>query len=91
MPATGWNNALNIRKLDSEIRALEEKITQRTLRTPCDEITLIRTNNPGELAGKGKPVMEIAGDSRMVFSARVDQSPRRDLRAGQKAEIYLDN
>jgi hypothetical protein len=35
--------------------------------------------------------MEIAKDSKMVFTALLDQSARSDIETGQKAEIYLDN
>ena len=82
---------LAIRKLDSEIAAIKEKISKRTFSAPYSGVIMRYCTNSGEFAVKGSTVMEIAESSKMVFTALIDQSTRSDIETGQKAEIYLDN
>ncbi|MDD5599819.1 MAG: HlyD family efflux transporter periplasmic adaptor subunit [Victivallaceae bacterium] len=82
---------LAIRKLNSEIAAVTEKIRERTFSAPYSGIILRYCINPGEFTAKGNTVMEIAKDSKAVFTVLIDQSARSDIKTGQKAEIYLDN
>ena len=82
---------LALRKIDSEIAAVKEKISKRTFSAPYSGVIMRYCTNPGGFAAKGSTIMEIAEDSKMVFTALVDQSTRSDIETGQKAEIYLDN
>jgi hemolysin D len=82
---------ISIRQLDSEIAAITEKIRKRTFSAPYSGIILRYCINPEEFTARGNTVMEIAKDSKMVFTALLDQSARSDIETGQKAEIYLDN
>ena len=82
---------LAIRKLDVEITAIMKKIENRTFSAPYTGNVLRYHLNPGEFAAKGKAVMEIAGNNKMIFTALTGQSVRSDIQTGQKAEIYLDN
>ena len=81
----------NIQKLELEILALEEKIRNKTFSAPFSGTVLLTSAKKGESLGSREPVMEIAENSRMIFSAVIGQDQRSDVKIGQNAEIYLDN
>ncbi len=82
---------LNMRRLDAEIAALEEKIDNRTFKAPFSGVVLMPAARKGELARSGEIVMEIADSSRMIFAAVADQNQRSDLKIGQSVDVCLDN
>ncbi len=82
---------LSIRKMDSDIAGINEKIKNRAFAAPYDGIIMYYCTNEGAFAAKGGSIMEIAESSKMVFTALVDQTARSSIETGQKAEIYLDN
>ena len=92
-----WGEALlsqikqKILQVDMEKDALDDKVKNKKFLAPFDGQVLQISKRNGEFVKAGEVFMEIAEDAAMVFTGKLGPDARRDIKVGQKAEIYLDN
>ena len=72
---------------DANVKVLEAKLAEATIRSPFDGVVISRERNPGDLLGPGTSLMQLVDVKSIIISARFDESARSFIKTGQTAKV----
>lgn len=69
---------------DANVRLLQVRLNEATIRSPLDGVVVTKTRNVGDLLSPGAPLLEIVDPHSVILTARFDESVMGTISPGQR-------
>ena len=86
------NNAqLSVKEIQTNIRQLQEKLSDYTLTSPIDGIVIEKKMKEGDIAQPGLALVTLADNGRLYVDAEIDELFIHEIKEGQSASVTVSD
>ena len=86
------NNAqLSVKEIQTNIRQLQEKLSDYTLTSPIDGIVIEKKMKEGDIAQPGLALVTLADNGRLYVDAEIDELFIHEIKEGQSASVMVSD